>query len=425
MWEWVKRYWTETFDLLNEMAPYLLLGFLIAGLLYVYFPKEKVRKYMGKGNFSSIMNAALIGIPLPLCSCGVIPTGVSFFKNGASKSSSVSFMISTPQTGIDSVLVTYSLLGLPFAIIRPIIALITGLIGGGLTQWFVRKNIPDQIAPLAVEDEKPSKRNLADGMKYAFGEFFRDIQKWLVIGILLAGLIAVVVPDDFFTSQISNTYIGILILLVASVPLYVCATSSVPIAAVLMMKGLSPGAALVFLMAGPATNIATMVIMGNVFGRRTLIAYMASIIGGAVIFGVLINEFLPISWFQQMLPGHDGGHDHHLLPYWLKVASSFILVGLVINGLVHNYRKKHKAKKQSGQTFDTFVMDGINIKVTGMTCSHCKANVEKNIANIEGIDEVTADPESNQVIVKGDHIDLNKIKSIVEGLGYHYEGKRK
>ena len=131
--EFLSKYFIALVDLFNQMAPYLLIGFFLAGVLHVYLPKDKISKYLGKDNIVSVINAALIGIPLPLCSCGVIPTGISFYKNGASKGSSVSFLISTPQTGVDSILVTYSLLGLPYAIIRPIAALITGIFGGGIT----------------------------------------------------------------------------------------------------------------------------------------------------------------------------------------------------------------------------------------------------------------------------------------------------
>jgi uncharacterized membrane protein YraQ (UPF0718 family) len=290
----IVHYLEALWELTLEMSPYLLLGFLIAGVLYVYFPQEKVIKYLGRNNWKSILNAALIGIPLPLCSCGVIPTGISFFKNGASRGSSVAFLISTPQTGVDSILATYSLLGLPLAIIRPVIALLTGLFGGMVTNSIDRR---DQFNS---KQSKTGKQQMTSGrekisamMSYAFVEFLQDISKWLIIGLLLAALMAVLIPDGFFTNYLSNEYLSMAIVLLASIPLYVCATGSVPIAAVLLMKGLSPGAAIVFLMAGPATNAATMTVIGNVMGRKTLISYMASIIGGAVFFGILVNEFLP------------------------------------------------------------------------------------------------------------------------------------
>ncbi|MCK5276908.1 MAG: permease, partial [Cyclobacteriaceae bacterium] len=182
MVEIVNSYLVALWELTLEMSPYLLLGFLIAGILYVYFPKEKVTKFLGKSNFRSTLNAALIGVPLPLCSCGVIPTGISFYKNGASKGSSVSFLISTPQTGVDSILATYSLLGLPLAIIRPIIALITGVFGGLFTNAVEQnENIKTDVNQSEVKQNPEGKNNkLRKMMHYAFVEFLQDISKWLI-----------------------------------------------------------------------------------------------------------------------------------------------------------------------------------------------------------------------------------------------------
>lgn len=408
-------------ELTLEMSPYLLLGFLIAGILYIYFPKEKVSKYLGKNNFRSTLNAALIGVPLPLCSCGVIPTGISFYKSGASKGSSVSFLISTPQTGVDSILATYSLLGLPLAIIRPIIALITGVIGGIATNSIEKNAAEDQQQKESVakiESQQKGNRLFAM-MHYAFVEFLQDISKWLIIGLLLAALMAVLIPDDFFTNYLGNEYLSILIVLVASIPLYVCATGSVPIAAVLLMKGLSPGAAIVFLMAGPATNAATITVIGKVLGRKTLSSYLISIIGGAIIFGVLVNEFLPREWFTSYLVHVHDGHGSHLLPYWMKVVSSILLILFLINGYVQKYVKNRKiaASKIEIDMAETIV------KVSGMTCNHCKANVENNLSSIAGIDNIEIDLESGKVKMTGDDIDLSEVKTKVESIGYQYDGE--
>jgi len=409
-------------DLTLEMSPYLLLGFFIAGLLYIYFPKEKVSRYLGKNNLKSTLNASLIGVPLPLCSCGVIPTGISFYKNGASKGSSVSFLISTPQTGVDSILATYSLLGLPLAIIRPIIALLTGILGGLVT------NTLEHNPSLQGEQETSNQTQLATKPKnkirsmlhYAFVEFLQDISKWLIIGLLLAALMAVLIPDDFFTNYLSNEYLSMGIVLLASIPLYVCATGSVPIAAVLLMKGLSPGAAIVFLMAGPATNAATMTVIGNVMGRKTLISYMASIIGGAIIFGILVNEFLPREWFTAHLIHIHDGHGAHLLPEWLKTGSSILLIGLLINGYVQKYIGKKKIENKVEPAKD---MAEKTVKVSGMTCNHCKANVQNNLSSIQGVENIEIDLESGKVKMTGDEIDLKEVKSKVESIGYQYDGE--
>lgn len=426
--EFISSYFSELASILNEMAPYLLLGFLFAGILHVYFPKEKVQRYLGRKNIGSVVNASLFGIPLPLCSCGVIPTGVSFYKNGSSKGSAVSFLISTPQTGVDSILVTYSLLGLPFALIRPVIALITGIFGGIMT------NVADHSAVNEAAREsndtctiETKKRNkFSSMMRYAFVDFLQDIQKWLIIGILLAALISVLVPNNFFTEQVDSTFLGMLIMLAAAVPLYVCATASVPIAAVLMLKGLSPGAALVFLMAGPATNIATMTVLGNVFGRKTLITYLLTIIGGALVFGFIINTFIPREWFME---GLREVHDHtHLLPMWFKIASSVLLVLLILNGIYQKYKTKIKRSAKKDKSFakplKTNVMDKNIIIVKGMTCNHCKANVEKTLQSLKGINHAEANISTGEVLIDGE-INEPQIEKAIHSIGYEYKGMKK
>jgi len=437
-------------DLLKAMSPYLLLGFFFAGVLKVWFPQKWINRYMGKSSWSSVVNTAILGIPLPLCSCGVIPTGISFYRNGASKGSSVSFLISTPQTGVDSLMVTYSLLGLPFAIIRIIVALITGVIGGGLTNVVAKKDeVNAAQAGVACESKRiKSKSGLFRVFHYGFYEFLMDIAKWLVIGLIIAGILAVLIPDDFFTQYLDNEPLSMLMVLIASVPLYLCATASVPIAAVLMLKGLSPGAALVLLMAGPATNAATITVIRKVFGSKTLFSYLGSIIAGALLFGVLINTFLPREWFTLSDQALHHAHRHELLPEWFQVASAILLIALIINGYIRNYQKRRKANKEaqspksvlfkplansetpsfkaptlSNLTFSAPAsLTTIVIRVEGMTCSHCKASVEKNLMNLKNIEIVTADPKTNRVAIDATSIDLQKIEQTVESLGYHYKG---
>lgn len=413
----VINYLEQFLNLCNEMSPYLLLGFIFAGILHVYIKKEHITKYLGKRNLKSVINAALIGVPLPLCSCGVIPTGVSFSKNGATKGAAVSFLISTPQTGVDSMLVTYSLLGLPFAIIRPIVALITGIFGGAIANA-TDKEEPAVSTGNKIQDENETGSKFNKFLNYAFVEFLQDISKWLIIGLAFAALISVVLPEDFFTEYINSPILSMFIVLIASIPLYVCATGSVPIAAVLMLKGLSPGAALVFLMAGPATNMATITVIGNSMGKKSLFAYLASIIGGALFFGFIIDYIFPSNFFTSSILL---AHEHsHLLPMWFKTGSTILLGLLIINGYIQKYRNKthshtHQTKFQG--------METIKIKVEGMTCNHCKANVEKNIKNFENISQVEADIVNNIVEIAGENINLEQIENTVNGLGYSYKGK--
>lgn len=420
---YLKGFGSELMFILTEMAPYLLLGFIFAGLLHLLFPKKKVRKYMGQNNFRSILNAALLGVPLPLCSCGVIPTGISFYKHGASKASTVSFLISTPQTGVDSIFVTYSLLGLPFAIIRPVVAFITGLFGG-----LIAKKIDPQPA-LAADSKNDNGENMPEGFfpkikemfRYSFVEFLQDISNWLIIGLLIAALISVFVPDNFFADKVPNNFLGMLIILVVAIPVYICATASVPVAAVLMMKGLSPGAALVLLMAGPATNAATITMIGKILGRKSLIAYLGAIITGALLTGLFIDNFLPAEWFR--LSEHFGhmGHDHkEMLPLWLKTGSAIILTLLILNGYIMkliNRGKMNEVKgSPDGTEFNPYSVS--TIYVGGMTCNHCKENVENSIKSVEGVEEVSVDLTTGKVNITGNSPDLSKIKTGIEEIGY-------
>jgi hypothetical protein len=421
--EQIINYFKVLLELTADMAPYLLLGFLFAGLLKVFLPQNLMNRYLGKSTFKSVVNASLLGIPLPLCSCGVLPAGISLYKNGASKGSSVSFLISTPQTGVDSILVTWSMLGLPFALIRPIAALFTGVTGGVMTNE-LEKEKDDRSA--GEEDFKPVKQkpSLKAILDYAFVEMMADIAKWLVIGLLIAALIAVVIPDNFFQEFKMSGLLGMLIILVASVPLYICATSSVPIAAVLLMKGLSPGALLVFLMAGPATNAATMTVVGQNLGRKTLFIYLTALIVGSLLFGLFIDYFLPGSWF---LPVMDmvGGHEHGLLPAWLNYGSATILVLLLINSFRLQYQERMKSKRQKEFT-PQFTVDipTMVIQVEGMTCEHCKAKVENGLRSQDNITNAIADTEKNTVKLYGTNLDPQKIGQLVQELGYIFRGQK-
>ena len=423
MIDFILRFSTSLVNLTNDMSFWLLIGFLIAGILNVVVKADLITRFMGKNNFRSVFNAAMLGVPLPLCSCGVIPTGVAFHKNGASKGAAVSFLISTPQTGVDSIMVTYSLLGLPFALIRPIIALVTGIAGGLLTNYvFI-----DDTENIEVNENNSSKNiEVKENViirifRYAFIDFMEDIAKWLIIGLLIAALIQVIIPDDYFSGLIGNSFLEMLIILVASIPLYVCATGSVPIAAVLLLKGISPGAALVFLMAGPATNAATITVIGKTMGRKTLISYLSSIIAGALIFGSIINYLLPDSLFIIPLSNHEG-HSMHFIPEWLTYSSSIIL-GVLL--LISIYRKNIKPMLFKPKSMDKSDEFSVVVEIGGMSCNMCKANVENAISSIKGIEKFEVDLSAKSLSIKGENIDLEEIKKKVEERGYNYLGKIK
>lgn len=419
MLNFIQTFFIELWHLTTEMAPYLMLGFLFAGMLHVWSPRHKVNKYLGQHNLRSVVNASLIGVPLPLCSCGVIPAGISFYKNGASKGSAVSFMTSTPQTGVDSILVTWSMLGLPMALIRPVVAMVTGVTGG----WWVNKNKARKIKTKPLEPEQQTKiegNKIIAMLKYAFIDFMADIVKWLVVGLLIAAMISIIVPDDFFGQYMTNPLYEYLFVLLASIPLYVCATASVPIAAVLILKGISPGAALVFLMAGPATNAATITVILQTLGRKTFIKYLTTIVIGAVVSGLIIDHFLPASWFaiEEMLE-----HKHEVLPKWLSISSALILTLLILYHMVNII--KNLFRKESFQTRvpqSGEVLDNPHLYVEGMDCKHCKMNIEKHLNQIDGVDNVDANEKTGYVKVDGQAVKIDQVDEQVKSLGYKLAG---
>ncbi len=394
-------------DMFLEMSPYLLLGFAFAGILHVLVPKEVITKQIGKKSIWSILKATLLGIPLPLCSCGVIPTGVSFYKNGASKGATNAFLISTPQTGVDSILITSSLMNWPWAIMRPIVALITGVFGGLLTDKMDTSDFNIEVESCSDCSVKPKRHWFIEIIDYAFFEFLPDISRQLIIGILIAVAITLFIPPSVFSDYLTNPFLNMLFILVASIPLYVCATGSVPIASSLLLLGVSPGAVLVFLMAGPATNAATISVLWKSLGKKATLAYLISIIGGALFFGVLIDYVLPTTWFS--ISESVSTHIHGESTSWIAISSALLLISLI---LIVEF-KKIVPKKQ-------IVMENSNTyTVKGMTCNHCKNSVETNLTKVSNIDEVIVNLESKSVTVKG-NATSDEVKAIVDGLGFEF-----
>ena len=411
--DYIITFLTDFVTILSEMSPYLLLGFFFAGVLYAFMPRQKIEKYFSGKPLKSSVLAALFGVPLPLCSCGVIPTGAALYKNGASKGGTVSFLISTPQTGVDSILATFSLLGLPFAIIRPLAALITGVTGGLITSRITKD---ERVAEKPLEEEKKQKKHFSQKVKdvfsYGFVEFIQDISKWLVVGLVLAAIISALIPDDFFELLNLPPIVQMLLILIVSIPLYICATGTIPLAAVLLLKGLSPGAAFVLLMAGPATNAATITMIGKVLGKRSLLAYLGTIIVGALTFGFIIDYALPLEWFTTIASTHLM-HDHGSHLAWWQIGSGIVLALLIINGYIQKKRSFSTTKSINTNTMNTNI-----IKVEGMTCNHCKANVETHLEKLPFITSAKVNLGDKSVTLEGNTIDITKAKETIESLGY-------
>ena len=336
----------EVLSLINEMSPYLLLGFFFAGVMHAFIPGMVYNRYLGGKGFKSVFYGALFGIPLPLCSCGVLPTAMSLRKQGASKGATASFLISTPETGVDSIIATYSVLGLPFAVIRPVAAFCNAIMGGWLINKFGDK---DEVVPVDAsaktccchhKQEETHHEGfigkMREALRFGFVEMIEDIGKWLVIGLVIAGLITVFVPDEFFALFRGNTQLSMLLVLCIAIPMYICATGSIPIAVALMMKGLTPGAALVLLMAGPACNMASILVINKTLGRKSLVLYLVSIITMAILWGHVVDYLLPAEWFQMALSV--GRCCIEESTSWLNWSSTIVLGLLLLNALWHTYR---------------------------------------------------------------------------------------
>ncbi len=299
-----------------ESAPFLLSGMLIAGLINQMVPKDWVFKTLGgKG---SVINAAVIGAPLPLCSCSVIPVAMGIRRSGASKASTASFLVATPETGIDSVGVTYALMGPVMAIVRPVAAIFSALITGGLMALLASEQ------PLSSPNETVHKHSsccskkvapssslfekLRSAVEFGFGKLLRDFMWWFLLGLFFAALLTTYLPQGFIAQYATGLFAMLVAVAVAvSIPMYVCATASTPIAVGLLLAGVSPGAALVFMLTGPATNIATLMAIKSELGRRELIIYLVGIISSALIAGAILDYLFQLfDWQLNLAHGQHG-----------------------------------------------------------------------------------------------------------------------
>ena len=525
--DFVSTFVHEFITLFSEMAPFLLLGFLLAGIIHVWIPNALYVPKISKSNFASVLWAALFGVPLPICSCGVIPTSIAIRKEGASKGASVSFLISTPATGVDSILATYSLLGLPFAILRPVAAFATALFGGVLTNFATRgesENTSHVVAEHSHEhhehheccghehdscenhcdDEehehcgcgastgslRPSSvqaatccgscesrdvdhltfgQKIAETFRYGLVNMVGDVSKWLMIGLLLGALISAFVPNELFLALREYPLLCMICVLLLAMPMYTCATGSIPLALALVAKGITPGAALVLLMAGPATSIASMLVVGKAFGKRTLIAYLVSIAVGAIGFGLIVDTFFMDTFLSAMLPqGSAECHGHCALGVFDYVCSGLLAFFMIYAKFMHKGCDCHcgcgdehghghcECGCEHGETCDsptgsaTCGCDEHNdshkhvhaaehmehsknklqvppankktYKVFGMSCSHCKACVEKAAFALDGVVFAVANVAKKELVIEGP-VDESALKTAIEEAGFEFGGE--
>jgi len=408
----VKAFW----GLASQMAPYLLLGFFIGGVLHAFLPPSIITRFMGRESMSCVTKATLVGIPLPLCSCGVLPVAASARQSGAGRAPTLAFLITTPVTGIDSILATLALLGAAFMGFRIAASFALGLIAGALAII-----IPDQskapepeYCPSCEKSKEASApwARAKGALAYGLVELPESLSGSVLLGLLLGALISAAAPAELISRYIGSGIVGILVAVAIGVPLYVCATGSIPIAAAMVMKGFSPGAALAFLIAGPATNAVAFTTVKKILGTRSLIIYLVTIFIGAVGFGLVLNYFLPASLNMSAMM-HE--HETRRLP-WYFIAGGIILLGMMgcyyFRGLVRRLSAKGGAKmKEEGNR--------VVLNVANMTCEHCKESIIKNLTGLENVKAVGVDLKKKKVVVSAERdIDPQVLVNSLSRVGF-------
>ncbi|HDP35561.1 MAG TPA: permease [Candidatus Hydrogenedentes bacterium] len=406
---------------LGQMAPYLLFGFLMAGVLSVAITPEWVERHLGGRGFGPVFKSSLFGIPLPLCSCGVIPVMASIRRHGAGRGATVGFLLSTPQTGVDSIFATYALLGPVLAVYRPLVALVTGVVGGLAAQVFDPDRSGGETDASGVPactasccSDGPRRGLVARALEYGFVTLSRDIAKPLFVGILIAGAMSVFIQENFLSAYLGGGLVAMLVMMAMGIPIYVCSTASIPIALGFMHMGASPGAALVFLISGPATNAAAISVVWQLLGRRTAIIYLVTAALGALLAGISLDalyNYLP----PAMVPMAHHAEAH--ASGWVGNASAVALLIILLASLLEKRPAVVKGET-AGKEGVSAMTDRIIIRISGMTCSHCVNTIARALRQTSGVREATVDLDSGQAVVSGEDLDTQTLLHAIRDLGY-------
>lgn len=406
MIEFLKHCWQA----LSEVAPWLMLGAGLAGLLHWLVPAQWMRRGM-RGPWG-VVQAVAWGIPLPLCSCGVIPAGIGLRRQGASDGAAVAFLISTPQTGVDSILVSGSVLGWPFAFLKVAMAAVTGMVGGLLVERGAKRGMDgnldgaEKLAVVSPAGPATSGRSARDALWHAVG-ILRSVWLWLLIGVAASAAIQSLVPTAWIAGLTSRgLLVSMLAVLALSLPMYVCATASVPVAAGLVSAGLPPGAAFVFLFAGPATNVATMGAIGSQFGRRVLAIYLAVMIGGGLLGGWLVEQ-----WPVTMPRGAAMVHIHG--SWWQGLAAALLLA-------LFGWFAWREVQERFGTGRLRRSGPVQHLRVGGMHCGGCADRLRAALAGVAGVEGVVIDVEGGRLDVTGT-ADPAALSRAIAGCGFTVE----
>ncbi len=401
------------FALAVDMGFYMTIGLILVGVLNIFIKKQWIAKHLGGTGIWPIIKASIMGVPLPLCSCGVVPTGLYLKEQGASGPSAISFLISTPQTGADSIIATYGLMGPLFAWYRPIAAFVSGVMGGIAVKLFgAKEQSRSKIGQTEDENERlPIRVRALKSFGYAFGEFTEDIAVHFIIGLAIAAIISVIIPADFIGSiGLGSGIVSMLLMIAIGAPMYICSTSSIPIAVMLMAKGLSPGAAFVFLFMGPFTNAASLILVSKKFGRKTTVVYFLSAAVSAIGFGYLL-DFIASATKAQFSFLEPGEAAMAAGPLQIAVASVFgaLILFYVIRKIIR-YSAKVIALRKALGSFELY-------NVEGMDCPNCAAGLEAELRGEAEVDNAEVAFESGQLKIWGT-INKEKVEKMVKAHGY-------
>jgi len=413
------RSWT----LLSQMAPYLLFGFFTAGILAVCLPSWWVEKHLSHGGFIAVGKAVLLGIPLPLCSCSVIPVAASLRRHGASRAATASFLIATPQTGVDSISITYAMFGGAFAVFRVLAAMLSGLLGGLLTllagpreQAIAPDGRPKPACSASCCAEKNTRSLPGRILRHGFLALPRDIGLPLLLGIVIAAAVTTLAPENRWQPYLGGGFGSILLGMALGVPIYVCATASVPIAAGLIHLGASPGAALAFLVAGPATNAATITTTWKFLGPRTALLYLLTIALSAIGGGLLLDRILQLTGVSLALHIAQPHHaEVNILANGLWAAALIAVLGIAFFIKADKPATDTILHTDSGSTSP---LQKHEMFISGITCEHCVALLRQALAACSGISDVEIDQRTGRTIITGANINPQELAATVDSLGY-------
>ncbi len=411
----------HTWAMIAEMGVYLILGLAISVLLHRLLRQGWVENLMGKRTLSSVIWGSIVGVPMPLCSCGVIPVTMSLHSKGASRGATVSFLTSTPQTGVDSFLATYGMLGPIFAIYKIIVAFVSGILVGLTTDLFDKNGT---VAPKSESAAPAPQPTFKQSLRYGFYTMPGDLASALIIGFILAGIISALAPADLLSNIPGGALSAILLATLISVPFYICSTGSIPLALALVHSGLPISAALVLLIAGPATNIATITTMRKVLGGRSTLIYVAGVILTTWIAAAVYHFFLDTG----TLGTHTMSHEMDLAP-WKHIGGAILLI-LLIFPHIHQKLSAAPAKPccsdcgcQNSQTKEN-AMNTITLSIKGMNCSHCEGSVRDGLASLPGIEVKSVDKNSAAATIQSDSFDEAAVREKIASLGFDYQGTK-